>query len=178
MESSKSDVRYKKLDECRNYHNAFITELGISPSDFNIKVPFKNFQGDTVVGIFSSEFKKEKGFYFELVNKETYDPLNPKDRKIYKIPYNPNFEEEYELNAKGMYLVPLMELKSLSQDNHIKDNTKTIDKSIVNIEQQSPMISNDDAPLSDLTIKDIVAIFFEMPVSNKLWLNEIIKRKK
>ena len=52
-----------KLDAIRTYHQDLITDLGISKMDFNMKMPFYDPQGRMVVGIFASEFKKEKGFF-------------------------------------------------------------------------------------------------------------------
>ena len=39
------------------------------------------------------------------------------------------------------------------------------------------MDPNIDAPLSQMTIRDLAAIMLKKPVSNKAWLNEIIKSK-
>jgi hypothetical protein len=167
-------IREQQLEKSRNYHKNLIAKLNIPVGDFNIKVPFKNFHNEPVVGIFASEFKKKNGFYFELVKGDTYEPVDESDRRVYKVPFNTNFEEEFEMNPKAMFLVPLDELKFISDTNAVI-NTPTVDNSI---SKPDVALSVDDAPLSDLTIKDVVAIFFNMPVSNKIWLNDIIKRKQ
>lgn len=38
--------------------------------------------------------------------------------------------------------------------------------------------ANDDAPLSDITIRDLAAIMLMKPVSNRDWLNDLIKQSK
>ena len=109
--SDEERMKYKaqKTKEMRDYNADLIADLGISPFDFNMKTQFYDEQARLVVGIFPSEFKKTKGFYFELIDSD----LNPADpeRKVYRVPFNSTFDEEYELNAKGSYLVPVEELK-------------------------------------------------------------------
>ena len=36
-------------------------------------------------------------------------------------------------------------------------------------------ISGDDVPLSEMTLKDLAAILLRIPVSNKKWLNDLLK---
>ena len=88
-EEQKKEWKRSKLEAIRTYHTELIKDLGISVTDFNMKMPFHNKSGKLVVGIFSSEFKKEKGFYFELVTREL-DPVDVK-RTVYRIPYNASF---------------------------------------------------------------------------------------
>ncbi len=184
--SQDEQKRYKAeiLDEFRDYHHKLIDNLGISRLDFNMKMPFYDKQARNVVGIFSSEFKKEKGFYFELITNE-FEPLDA-NRTVYKIAYNPNFEEEYELNEKGSYLVPIEELRivnassiAISGASAVLDDvpTKTVPtpKPSVAYKAPAPM---EDAPYQEMTIRDFYAIHTGRPVSSKTWLNELIKSQK
>ena len=59
------DWKKEKLEAIRNYHQELINDLGIPRTDFNMKMPFYDTQGKLVVGIFGSEFRKEKGFFFQ-----------------------------------------------------------------------------------------------------------------
>ena len=115
--SDEERMKYKaqKTKEMRDYNADLIADLGISPFDFNMKTQFYDEQARLVVGIFPSEFKKTKGFYFELIDSDL-NPVDP-DRKVYRVPFNSAFEEEYELNAKGSYLVPLEELKTVHRSS-------------------------------------------------------------
>jgi len=187
-EEQKKEWKRSKLDAIRTYHKTLIEDLGISITDFNMKMPFHNKQGTLVVGIFSSEFKKEKGFYFELVTREL-DPVDPK-RTVYRIPYNSAFEEEYELNEKGSYLVPIEQLRSVnpqsiaiskyaaveSTQNVFTTNPSPILKDVHIYKAPAPM-EMADAPYSEMTIRDYYAIHTGKPVSAKTWLNELIKSK-
>jgi hypothetical protein len=187
-EEQKKEWKRSKLEAIRTYHKTLIDDLGISITDFNMKMPFHNKQGVLVVGIFSSEFKKEKGFYFELVTREL-DPVDPK-RTVYRIPYNAAFEEEYELNEKGSYLVPIEQLRSVnhqavaiskyeavrSTENVFTTNPNPVLKDIPMYPAPASMDMS-DAPYSEMTIRDYYAIHTGKAVSAKTWLNELIKSK-
>lgn len=178
-----------KLDQIREYHAPLIRDLGISPLDFNMKMPFYDRNGRYVVGVFSSEFLKDKGFFFELVTREL-DPLEA-DRKVYRIARNDNFKEEYEMNEKGSFLVPVDELRivnpqsvAISKDSAVLSNDKFFPKNTPAPEpkpQPQPMFSSKpqpsvdpDAPYSEMTIRDFMAIQTGKPVSLKPWLNELL----
>ena len=146
-----------------------------------MKSQFRDEQGRLVVGIFSSEFRKSKGFFFELIDSDL-NPVDP-ERKVYRVPYHPSFEEEYELNAKGSYLVPVEELKvvhrssvaisKMSAFTGTEETFKPVQE--VNIPKApAPM---EDAPYADMTIRDYYAIHTGRAVSAKAWLNDLIKSK-
>lgn len=182
-------AKYKalKLKEIRDYNSDIIADLGISAFDFNMKTQFYDEQARLVVGIFPSEFKKTKGFFFELIDSD----LNPADpeRKVYRVPFNSAFEEEYELNAKGSYLVPVEELKVVHRssvaiskmsaftgtDDSVFKVTQKAQEAVSNIPKAPALM--EDAPYSDMTIRDYYAIHTHRPVSAKTWLNELIKNK-
>lgn len=173
------------LEEMRDYHSGLLEELGVSRLDFQMKMAFYDKQARNVVGIFASEFKKEKGFYFELITRE-FEPLD-ENRTVYRIPYNPAFEEEYEMNEKGSYLVPLEELRMVNPSSvaisgpsallldEPKTKMATAPKPSVAYKAPAPI---EDAPYSDMTIRDYYAIHTGKPVSTKTWLNELIKSQK
>jgi hypothetical protein len=172
----------EKLDAIRNYHSELITDLGISPLDFNMKKAFFDSNGREVVGIFGSEFRKEKGFFFELITSDL-DPIDPQ-RKVYRVPPSTCYEEEYELNPKNSYNVPLEELRVVnptsvaiskisavtSSDKFNKENSSTFKNVSVNLQN--------DAPYNEMTIRDYYAIHTGKPVSLKSWLNDLIKSSK
>lgn len=185
--SQDEQKRYKSdiLEEMRDYHSGLLQELGVSRLDFQMKMAFYDKQARNVVGIFASEFKKEKGFYFELITRE-FEPLD-ENRTVYRIPYNPAFEEEYEMNEKGSYLVPLEELRMVNPSSiaisgpsallldEPKTKSTTAPKPSVTYKAPAPI---EDAPYSEMTIRDFYAIQTGKPVSTKTWLNELIKSQK
>lgn len=180
------ELKKLKLETIRDFHQDLIDDLEIPRTDFNMKMPFYDKHGRLVVGIFSSEFRKEKGFFFELITRD----LTPADaeRKVYRVPFSTAFEEEYELNEKGSYLVPLEELR-------IVNPTSVAIKKTANFgpQDETPLPSSlpktpmqaykapaamEDAPYSEMTIRDYYAIQTGKPVSTKTWLNELIKSTK
>lgn len=185
--SDEDRARYKasKLKEMRDYNLSLIEDLGISPYDFNMKTQFYDEQRRLVVGIFPSEFKKPKGFYFELIDSDLR-PIDP-ERKVYRIPQSDSFEEEYELNAKGSYLVPIEELRVVNRSsvaiskysavaNGPDDDFKVTSQARLNVPKApAPM---EDAPYSEMTIRDYFAIQTGKPVSTKMWLNDLIRTHK
>jgi hypothetical protein len=173
------ELKKNKLESIRDYHQNLIDNLEIPRTDFNMKMAFYDKQGRNVVGIFASEFKKEKGFYFELITRDL-EPLDA-ERTVYKIPSNSSFEEEYELNEKGSYLVPLEELRVVNATSvAISGRSAVADKPsfkppVAAYKAPAPM---EDAPYSDMTIRDYYAIQTGKPVSSKTWLNDLIKSNK
>lgn len=185
-----ADWKKMKLNLIRGYHTSLIKDLGISPMDFNMKMPFYDKNGRYVVGLFSSEFKKDKGFFFELVTRDL-DPLDP-ERKVYRMPRNDNFEEEYEMTEKGSFLVPVEELRlvnaqsvAISKESAVLSNDKLFAKE----HNQAPVLSSkpesvftskpgvpqqQDALYSEMTIRDYMAIHTGKPVSLKPWLNDLL----
>lgn len=161
------EAKRLKLEAIRDYHADLIQKLGIPRTDFNMKMPFHDKGGRIVVGIFQSEFKKEKGFFFELITREL-EPSDP-ERKVYKIANNPFFADEYELNEKGSYLVPIEELQEIWR------KPAEGKRGPVQTYEAPDLI---DAPYSDMTIRDYMAIHTGRPVSNKEWLNDLIKTNK
>ena len=184
--SQEDQKQYKVqiLEEMRSYHASLLEELGASRQDFQMKLAFYDKQARNVVGIFASEFKRENGFYFELITRELESA--DESRTVYRIPYNPSFEEEYEMNEKGSYLVPLEELRmvtpsslAISGPSAMLDQPKSksamAPKPTAGYRAPAPI---EDAPYSELTIRDYYAIQTSKPVSTKPWLNELIKTHK
>ena len=172
-----------KLESIRDYHQELISDLGIVRGDFNMKMPFYDQQGRMVVGIFASEFKKEKGFFFELINR-ALDPSDP-ERKVYRVAPSNSFEDEYELNEKGSYLVPIEELRvvnprsvAISKSSAVTSSDNVLNKSFIPETVYKAPAPMEDAPYSEMTIRDYYAIHTGKPVSAKHWLNELIKNNK
>jgi hypothetical protein len=185
-DDKRAKYKAQKLKEIRDYNSELMVDLGITAFDFNMKTQFYDEQARLVVGIFPSEFKKTKGFFFELIDSDL-NPADP-DRKVYRVPFNSAFEEEYELNSKGSYLVPIDELKVVHRssvaiskmsaftgtDSTFKPTQKA-QEAAANIPKAPGLM--EDAPYSDMTIRDYYAIHTNKPVSAKGWLNELIKNK-
>ena len=188
------DERAEKRKEIREYHKAMIKDLGVSESNFTFKMAFYDKSlndGKLYIGVFASEFKMPKGVFFEIVTRN----YQSTDRKIYRIAPNDYFEDEYVLNEKNSYLVPLEEAKVISPvstaiilDDVLKDDdteTNTVKPWVTAQSLAAPTIPAYQAPApmedslySQMTIRDYFAIHTGRPVSTKTWLNELIKNNK
>jgi hypothetical protein len=133
-------------------------------------------------------------------------PMYP-ERQLFKLKSNPYFEEEYEKKEATsktgepyfVYTVPVSELSAVLSDGEVitynlfekrkaEAPAKTVElprlqnKVFPDFEEATPVISlddsNDDALLSEMTIRDLAAIMMAKPLSNKKWLNDIINSDK
>lgn len=172
-----------KIDELRQYHKDLINDLGIEPKHFDGKTPYIH-NGVQTVLLFGNEFLRKNGFYFELIN-GGIEPLDP-ERKVYRVPYNPDHKEEYEEVIKGeytFYRVKLEELKTvdpyavaISKSSAIViDEKEKISKNSFG-KTQNFSVSLEDCPYSEMTIRDYMAIHTGKPVSLKDWLNELVTK--
>jgi hypothetical protein len=103
------------------------------------------------------------------------DPEDPK-RVLYKWRFNPHYEEEYAktepaANGHYRYLVPVSELMKIE----FEQETPTQNSLFPNFD--AIIDPDQDAPLNNITLRDLAAIILQKPVSQKQWLNEIIKSK-
>jgi hypothetical protein len=190
-ENEKTVYRKIKLKEMHDFNQDFMDDLGLTKADFNMKYPFKR-DGVLVVGLFDNEFKRPKGFYFELINNdlESIDS----ERTIYRVPYNEFYADEFEMDERSKFLVPVEQLKkmnrqsaAISKESVIVESDRTIkqEKYVApkpplpfSAEPQPPVVPKlEDAPYSEMTIRDYITIHTGRPISNKAWLNEIVKSK-
>jgi hypothetical protein len=94
---------------------------------------------------------------------------------LWKLHFNPHWEDEYDTtpttDSALRYLIPVSELVK------VKAPAKTIATrsgvEITEFEEFSSLM--DDAPVSDMTIRDLAAILLKKPVSSKSWLNDLVK---
>lgn len=174
--------RQEKLEAARHYHRGLIQQLDISPGDFQIKNIFRDSKGREVVCIYPSEFKRDKGCFFELVTSMN-NPID-QDRKVYRVPPNSCFDEEYEMTPKGSFMVPLEEVRCVypsfavtDQPLYVEAKTKFKPETFKTETKEVTVnvSSHEDAPYSEMTIRDFYAIHTGKPVSTKSWLNNLIK---
>lgn len=132
------------------------------------------------ISFFVNELKRGQDIYTEFVSRD-YTPEDP-NRELYLWRFNPHWASEYEAVGDDpliRYLIPVSELTkiTLPELEKTKDSSKifTFDDSFELKPQDSPF---EDAPLSELTIRDLTAILLAEPVSTRKWLNDIISKNK
>lgn len=144
------------------------------------------------VSFFPSELIKQKDIYTEFVS---YD-LTPEDpnRTLYRLRYNPYFDEEYEKTegASFRYLVPVKELEVIEIKNPKVNEFENEFPSFTTIKQisltedlfpeesekltKNEEENEEDELMKNMTIRDFAAIMWNSPISNKQWLNKLIKK--
>jgi hypothetical protein len=170
--------RKEKTEELMKYHQKVFNALGVSNPLYIPKCAYRPYGKDELhMGFFKSELSRDQDIYTEYTSiaLESEDPT----RTLYKWKYNPFYDEEYETtepNGQGhvRYLIPVSELIKVTAETKKTEPTKT------EVEGLFPdfdgiMDADLDAPLSSLTVRDLAAILLQKPVSNKKWLNDLIK---
>lgn len=174
----------------RNEQN--FKKLGLMNPHFNIKFAYiPKHREDMVVSMFPSEMDYTDGIYLELTNGENYPMYE--EPVLYKLRHNPFYKQgEYEIipadpsrnkNAET-YLVPISELElvagnpkpGLLETLIVKKSTAAeikLDKKPI-----ETFSEGEDNHYSELTVRDLAAIFLKTPVSNKKWLNQVINNLK
>lgn len=169
--------RKEKTEELVKYHQKVFDALGINSPLYIPKCAYRPYgKDDLYMGFFKSELSKGEDIYTEYVSiaLESEDPT----RTLYKWSYNSFYDEEYETtdaNANGhvRYLIPVSELIKIKPET--KTETKSTETQGLFPDFDDLMDSDLDAPLSSLTVRDLAAILLSKPVSNKKWLNDLIK---
>jgi len=170
--------RKEKTEELMKYHQKVFNALGVPNPLYIPKCAYRPYGKDELhMGFFKSELSRDQDIYTEYtsISLESEDPT----RTLYKWKYNPFYDEEYETtepNGQGhvRYLIPVSELIKVTAETKKTEPTKT------EVEGLFPdfdgiMDADLDAPLSSLTVRDLAAILLQKPVSNKKWLNDLIK---
>ena len=169
-EPTQVESRYAKVQELRKYHQATLDAYGRPDADFIPKMAYiPKGKEELCIGFFPSEMKRGVDFFTEFVDKN----LQPEDpeRKLYLWKYNQFWETEYEQIDNGNYtwaMVPVSELYviDLNAGKKVTNEFDLTPKASVSID--------DDAPISELTIKDLAAILLNKPCSDKPFLNKLI----
>jgi hypothetical protein len=150
---SKLRVLQKPVFEQLNLHNPFYSpKMAYIPRGMSEKH----------IHMFESELKRGCDIYLEFVSSEfiSEDP----DRTLFRWTYNNYWQEEYqslEKNGHTRYFIPLSDLEIVARHGKA-----------LHIES---VAHGDDESIKDMTIKDVAAILWQKPVSNKPWLNSLIK---
>jgi hypothetical protein len=159
-----TEERRKRIVELREKHQKTFDALHVPDALFFPKMAYypKGSGGEEkVISFFPSELRKGYDIYTEFVSRD-YE-VEDAERTLWKWSYNPHWETEYEStnDAAPRYLIPVRELVKVSLPEAAPINFFN------NIET--------DAPISEMTIRDLAAILLKKPVSTKVWLNDLIK---
>ena len=165
--------RKEAAAKLKQYQQKVFDELGITEPVYIPKMAHhvKDLEG-IHMGFFKSELDHGEDIFTECISMQM-EPEDP-NRTMYKIKFNPFFEEEYATsepmsNGHVRYYIPLNELEVVSNHGRLKNSIKPIENDF-NLPN-----ADTDLPLDQMTMRDVAALLLKTPVSEKKWLNEIIK---
>lgn len=168
------------LAEMKKFHQPTFDYLKVSNPFFLCKLAYKNpSKEENIVALFLSEINRGVDIYIEFGD-SMYVPQDP-ERRLYVYRYNPHFETEYEMVSSGgivRYLVPVEDLVHVK--NNAPEEIAAPAKAIASPELQTAFsnslyLSEEDLPLKDASVRDLLAVISQKPVSRKEWLNDIIR---
>ena len=171
-----TEERKKRIQDLYEHQMEKFMQENVSEPLFIPKMAYKPATKDEKhITFFASELERAeyyevpKNVYTEFISSE-YIPEDPK-RTLYKWVFNPHWRTEYDIieateSIQERYMIPVAELRIVQQAAAQKE-----------IKLPSLDLGPTDEPFNMLTIRDLAAIMLKKPVSNKQWLNEIIKLK-
>lgn len=173
--TEKTVDRRTRINELREHHKDVLASTGALDEQYVPTIAYRPYGKDGLhVSLFPSHLRKGYDLYLEFVSRD----LVPDDanRTLYKWRYNPYWQEEYEAinkdtNADERYLIPVAEMEKV--DVSVKEEVAP--KQLVFDGFDEIMDPDQDAPLDQITIRDLAAIMLKQPVSKKKWLNDLIK---
>lgn len=148
-------------------HKSIFDKLGIEDPLF---IPKMNYYYQPlncrVVGFFDSELKHGKDIYVEFVDR--YHVPEDVERRLYRWTYDPQYKETLEQDEDAekkfvKYLVPVTDFVYIENELIPETIETKVEKLLT------------DSPMSEMSIKDFFAILHRKPISEKEWLNELIR---
>lgn len=189
-------IKELTVDYIPFWENLF-TNMGISSPKFGAKLCYmgKEF-GETrleCVRFWSSELSSGQDFYVEMFDwdKEYYDRAN---RKLYRLVNNPNWKlnplkyVEVETSSDGKtnttYAVRISDLELVNSTPVTARFAEVVAAPVFPDHQQEMEMmggmysEKEDSHYSAMTMRDHYCITHNVPLSNKTWLNDLIKQGK
>lgn len=173
--------------ELKLQHKDTFRKLGLTEPYYTLKFPYvPKGRHEPVVSMFPSELSHGDDVFIEFT---TIDSIPIYDEPVlYRLRHNPFFKTEYEIvypdptkkSKSERYLVPVAELELVS-GNPTEPPVKRQDQPAPNSFYVSAAGAETDAPdchANELTGRDWACIHLRIPMSNKRWLNDIIKSTK
>lgn len=181
-------LRKIRNKEIKAFHQSTLDTLNVSNAIVMSKmayVPTSLGLSEKHIAFFESEIKTVEDIYIEFGNidmvAEKVDGYELKSLLKYRA--NLNYKEEYvtsDSDGKSTrYYVPISELVIVTKPE-LKNLSTKIENTTVERESKisellcKPFDITTDPLVKELTIRDYAAIHMKKPISNKLWLNELI----
>jgi len=161
--------RKAATEALKDLHSPIFRALGIQDPAYIPKMAYQptDLQG-LHMGFFESELDHGQDVYTEKVSMA----LEPEDddRTLYKWRFNPHYKTEYATsepmsNGHVRYFIPMDEMEIITMPTEAEIAAKEFN--LIDPER--------DAPIDQLTCRDVAALLLKKPVSSKSWINELIE---
>jgi hypothetical protein len=169
-------LRKLNLDRLRVFHQDTFNKLNLKNPILIGKMAFKPKGLDNKhCAFFYSELKNTGDIYLEFTNR--FCEPETENRALYVLKHNPHYNEEYAKSEKGMFLVPIDELVLVKKYTLSEVNNMNPIVTQAAMDFVLPELTDDPA-IGEMTIRDFAAIMLKAPISNKSWINDLIKQIK
>lgn len=155
-----AEIRESTQKEAIEYQSKKFPNLELKKGTFYAK-PVYEVRGVKCVSMYDRELTSN--YYMELVQQQYAGPYSP-ERTLYKWNGNKDVLPQYKSQTEDRYHLPISELVPVKPDNFSDE-----------LEDIMALIDS-DGNMRELTIKDHCAIIWKKPVSEKEWLNNLIKQ--
>jgi hypothetical protein len=184
LESKSTNAREIILAESKDIFKDVYESAGLTEPYHAVKVCYKpKDKSERIFRAFPSELSRGD-IYVEMVDFE-YNPLfHP--RRLYKHTYRADFTAVYEKvegNAGLSYVIPFSALElvyDFSEQGKVAPTyvPDPYANDVYDDDLDLDDASSSDAHFNTMTIRDIYCIYQNVPLSNKSWLNQLIKKGK
>ena len=166
----------QRSDKTRAYREHFkpvLTKLNVSEMSFYPKMLFTRSK-QLCLALYKSELEKTEGFYTMVVN-SSFDPQDG-EYKLYYLKHNPKYATDYLLIETDKWAVPYDLFDEIdTQLIMLNGLNNQSNKTMALFDQTNTDQTDIDSPFSEMTVRDFAAITWRVPVSEKEWLNQMIK---
>lgn len=194
---SKREENERKAKEMRKAYQGYFDSIGEPDALFIPKPPYyvkdSSIPDQKVVTFWESELKKERDIYIEFCNFDN-DRVD-ETLTLYRWNYNPYWKDDsegYETTVVAnypKYIVPISELQRIGDINDwgqpAADPVQTelfkvtkdhpVKQTALNAIATTVTETNLDSSIKDFTMRDLLSVVYRRPMSDKIWLNSVIK---
>lgn len=191
---SKKEENDRKAKEMRKAYQSYFDSIGESDALFIPKPPYfvkdSSNPDQKSVTFWESELKKERDVYIEFCNFDN-DRVD-ETLTLYRWNYNPYWRDEsegYETTTVAgypKYIVPVSELQRIGDINDWQQlvETTSVQGTLFSVTKEHPVAASAvnaaketddlDTLITTFTMRDLLAVVYRKPMSDKIWLNSVI----
>lgn len=191
-------------DDSVKHFKTLLDSMGIPVSQFKVKSAFYPKAGerlaginptDRIIGLYDSEAEKGVDIYMELYNKDKSGVITPLEgRPLYRYKYREDYKDIYPWNGKS-YAIRVQDLEIVNQITATemgRPNTsllsfddmlnapiqRTPAPTVASMVPVASPAKTVEKTVKDLTVKELAALLWRMPISGNAEIDGLIKYYK